>query len=72
MTGQFAAEKAARQREPGEIKEGELQFEYEPRVPLGLDLTEVRISEENGGPRIVVKGIKPEGQVQILLRVHAS
>ena len=39
-------------------------FDFEARVPLGLDLTEVRISQENGGPRVAIKGIKPEGQVR--------
>jgi len=59
---QFAADKAARQREPGQIKDGESIFTFVERVPLGLDLTEVRISRENGGNRVAVKGIKPEGQ----------
>jgi len=59
---EFSADKAARQREPGQIKEGETLFTFVERVPLGLDLTEVHISRENGGNRIAVKGIKPVGQ----------
>ena len=59
---QFMADKVARQREPGELKEGEVLFTFEERKSLGLDLTEVRISRENGGNRVAVKGIKPDGQ----------
>jgi hypothetical protein len=48
----------------GEIKEGEMVFTFEPGIPLGIDLVEVRISEQNGGNRVAIKGIKPEGQVR--------
>ena len=60
------ADRNARAREPGEIKEGEVQFTFEERQPLGLDLTEVRISAENGGNRVAVKGIRPDGQAQAM------
>ena len=39
-------------------------FTFEPGIPLGIDLVEVRISEQNGGKRVAIKGIKPEGQVR--------
>jgi hypothetical protein len=37
-------------------------FTFAEKEPLGIDLTEVRISRENGGPRVAVKGIRPDGQ----------
>jgi len=45
-------------------RESSITFEFDPRQPLGLDLSEVRFSE--GEPRVFVKGIQAGSQADAL------